>query len=103
MQEKKVPSKQKWNSTLSQSKEYFVDIEKEVQVGVELLASLTSSILHTSTTSSLGLNLPTINVENKEREASEELLSVAPHVDTLNPLKTFPSEANIRLYSCKYV
>ncbi len=59
-----------------------------MQDGVELLASLTSLVLHTSTASSLGLNLPAINVDNTDREASEELLSVTPHVDTLNPLKT---------------
>ncbi len=89
MKEKKVLNKPKWNFTLSQSKENFVDIEKEVQDGVELLTYLTSSVLHTSTSSSSWLNLPAINVNNKQRKVGEELLSVTPHVDTLSPLKTF--------------
>ncbi len=86
MKEKKVLSKRKWNSTLFQSKENFTDIEKEVQIGVELLAFLTSSISHTLIPSS-GLNLQVIDVNDKERKVSEELLWITLHVDTLSPLK----------------
>ncbi len=89
MKEKKVPNKQKRNSTLFQSKENSIDIEKKVQVGAELLASLTSSILHTSITSSSRLNFPTINVDNKDTKVGGELLSIAPHVDTLSLSKHF--------------
>jgi hypothetical protein len=52
---------------------------------------LTSSVLHTLITSSLRLNLQAIDVDDKENEAGEELLSVVPPIDTLNPLKNFLS------------
>jgi hypothetical protein len=44
-----------------------------------------------------------IDVDDKEKEASEELLGVMLHVDMLNPLKTFLGLANTGLYDWKYV
>jgi hypothetical protein len=66
-------------------------LKDEVQAGVELLTSLTSSILHTSiTSSSSSLNLQVTDV-NKERKLGEELLAIMLLVDTLNPIKNFPA------------
>jgi hypothetical protein len=57
MKEKKVPSKRNQNFALSQSKENSIDINEKVQIGVKLLAFLTSLVLHTSMASSSRLNL----------------------------------------------